>query len=103
MTSLHFHDAGKPLIELYATTGTGLIFPCESGVLYTNQTGGYACLHPVEEGVYAPLYGKLIDQEKKLFNYFTESKYGGWCSNGIDLEDADIIDEILDEGGIPNV
>ena len=40
-------------------------------------TGGYACLHPVAEGVYVPLIepDSQRHQETKLYEYFTGSKY----------------------------
>ncbi len=57
--------------------------------------GGYACLQPEVEGVYVPLVDELIDQETLLYEYFIGPKWHGWCSNEIDSEDADIIDEIL--------
>jgi uncharacterized protein DUF6210 len=45
----------KPVISLYGLEGLGLIVPYPSGVLYTHQTGGTNCAHPVEEGVFVPL------------------------------------------------
>jgi hypothetical protein len=67
----------------------------ESGVRYSNQTGGYSCWHPEVEGVYVPLFNELIDQEAELTAYFTGPKWGGWCSDGIDEETADLIDSVL--------
>jgi hypothetical protein len=33
----------------------GLIVPCPSGIVYSNQTGGRFCRHPHLEGVYLPV------------------------------------------------
>jgi hypothetical protein len=33
----------------------GMIVPCKSGVVFTNQVGGVARFHPEVEGVYVPL------------------------------------------------
>ena len=45
----------RPTIRLWQSGGIGLIIPFESGVVYSNQTGGYGCLHPEVQGVYIPL------------------------------------------------
>ena len=95
MASPYFTEPGIPVIELYGASGIGCIVLLSSGVLYTNQTGGYACLHPVVEGVYAPLSDEQQAQQQQLFAYFTGSKYQGWCTEGIDEEDASVIDTIL--------
>ncbi len=95
MTSPYFTDPNMPIIKLYGASGLGLIVLYPSGVLYTNQTGGYACLHPVTEGVYAPLSDARHEQQQKLYDYFTGSKYQGWCTEGIDEDDALVIDAIL--------
>ncbi len=42
-------------ITLWNIEGVGLIILQNSGVFYTNQTGGTTCAHPVAEGVFAPL------------------------------------------------
>jgi len=95
MTSPYFTDPGIPVMELYGASGLGLIVLHPSGVLYTNQTGGYACLHPVVEGVYTPLSDEQHAQQQQLSAYFTGSKYHGWCTEGIDEGDASAIDAIL--------
>ena len=41
-------------ILLYDLEGVALIVQMRSGVIYTNQVGGSACLHPEEMGVLAP-------------------------------------------------
>ena len=95
MTSPYSTEPGIPVIELYGASGLGVIVLYSSGVLYTNQTGGYACLHPVVEGVYAPLSDHLHVQQEQLSAYFTGAKYQGWCTEGIDEEDASVIETIL--------
>ena len=75
--------------------GLGLIFEYPSGVYYTNQTGGYACHHPVQEGAFI-----VLDNSRglnyKLEDYFTADKWGGHCYSGIDVETADFIDDFLE-------
>ncbi len=58
----------KPIISLWHTKGLGVIFLYESGIRFSNQTGGYACLHPEAEGVYVPLNDEMVNQEDELHN-----------------------------------
>lgn len=90
----------KPLIDLRYTTGEdpGLIILCSSGVNYTNQTGGNACLSPIEEGVYLPFFDDLHDQNKALMTYFTDNKIYTTGTVGINEIDAEFIDSILNYG-----
>ncbi len=87
--------AVKPLIQLYDAIGIGLIIKYPSGVRYSNQVGGVACLQWEAEGVYVPLYNDIIPQEQMLRDHFTGHKWKGACFNGIDTETADYIDDIL--------
>jgi hypothetical protein len=85
----------KPLVVLYNSVGVGLIVSYPSGILFTNQVGGHACLRPSEEGIYIPLHDEVNDQEKTFYKYFTGPKWRGWCSNGIDEETAEFVDGVL--------
>lgn len=58
----------KPVITINSDS-FGLIIIKPTGVLYTNQVGGTACLHPVVEGVYVPFDNDMINlQEFDCFN-----------------------------------
>lgn len=85
----------SPLIHLGYSWGIGLILLWPSGVFYSNQTGGYACLQPRIEGIFVPLHDELVDQEQMLYDYFTGPKWRGACINGIDEETASHIDHVL--------
>src|SRR5215204_4527094 len=85
----------RAIINLYQLDGIGLIVSHSTGVLYSNQTGGYACLSPEFEGVFVPLKDPLVNQQEQLEKYFTGSKWKGHCYNNIDIETADFIDKIL--------
>jgi hypothetical protein len=87
--------AEKPLINLYGIKGPGLIILRASGVLYSNQTGGLSCYHPAEEGVFVPLELGKPGEYESLMNHFGFVKYHGGCCDGIDTEDADLIDSFL--------
>lgn len=75
----------------------GLIILHNSGVIYSNQTGGFACHYPEVEGVFALLTGNYSEQQKQLSKHFTSKKWRGNCGDGIDEEAADFIDSILEE------
>lgn len=43
-------------LMMHASEMLGLIVLMPSGVVFTNQTGGTACMHPDAEGIFVPLY-----------------------------------------------
>ena len=51
-----------------------MIIAYPTGVLYTNQVGGYACDHPSMEGAFVPLMAPNIDQQTVLEDYCTGPK-----------------------------
>ncbi len=77
---------GKPTIRLSQTDSLGLIILMKTGVLVSNQTGGYSCLQSEAEGVYVPL-GK---DARELEEFFSDVNYVG-----LDEKMADHIDGIL--------
>jgi hypothetical protein len=93
----------KPVIELWEGVGLGLIIEWRSGILYSNQTGGTACLHPEVEGVFVPLRNdcerdseRLLSPEKDLLEYFEGPKHRGTGAiRGLDTDDADFITSIF--------
>lgn len=85
----------KPLVQLWDAKQFGLIVLRHSGVYFSNQTGGYACYHPIVEGVFIPLGEEASNQEKELQGHFTGHKWAGWCCDGIDGETADFIDSVM--------
>jgi len=77
-------------------TGLGLIILQPSGAFYTLETGGYAVLHSLAEGVFVPLHREADDdQEMLLTAHFTGPKWEGWCSEGIDEDTAGYVDYVL--------
>lgn len=92
-----------PIVELWGSVGFGAILSFPSGVLYANQTGGTACLHPTLEGIYIPLAndcthpgGQLLGPEVELGAYFEGPKHGGTGAiRGLDSEDAAFIEMVL--------
>lgn len=85
----------KSKIELYNSACFGLIIPCNSGVVYSNQTGGTSTLYPEVEGVYVPLHDGMENQKDELRTYFVGPKWRGHCDDGIDEETASYIDTVL--------
>jgi hypothetical protein len=88
-------DQTKPTVYLWHSKGLGVILLCPSGVLYSNQTGGYSCFHPAMEGIYIPMQNEAVDQEGALAAFFTGPKWQGWCNDGINEETADFVDAVL--------
>lgn len=88
----------KPLIRLWETITIGLIVVTDSGVCYSNQTGGTACLHPVAEGVFISLEGEDTNISDAIFEYFAGGRYQGTgATAGIDEQDANHIDALLEK------
>ena len=73
----------------------GIIVAHPSGVVYTNQTGGYATYHPSLEGVFVPLPRQGELQAALDEHFFDGPKWEGYCFSGIDDETADFIDRLL--------
>jgi len=98
----------KPKIELSDGVGLGVIICFNSGVLYSNQTGGAACLHPEIEGVYVPLRNDysipehiLISPELELSDYFEGPKYRcEGATKGLDSEDVQFIHRVLEKANL---
>ena len=79
----------KPIVELFDYDGLGLIVLFPSGVIFTNQVGGHACLHPEAEGVFVPLsvgHKKILFALQQHFN-------SNW--HHIEEIDAQVIDKLL--------
>ncbi|WP_035609007.1 DUF6210 family protein [Haloferula sp. BvORR071] len=93
----------KPKVLLYEHVGLALIVAFPSGVTYSNQAGGTSCLQPELEGILVPLRNdclvegeQLLSPAMSLEDYFTGEKWGGTgATHGIDNEDADFIDTLL--------
>ncbi len=82
-------------VLLYELGSLALIVPASTGIVYRNQTGGHACLPSQTEGYLVPLAGDVHDKCERLLSHFSGAKWGGWCSERIDEETADVIDGIL--------
>ncbi len=89
------------VIELYSTVGTALILEMPTGIRYTNQAGGTSCLQPSAEGILIPFENdydinrQFLSLEIELATYF-ESAWGtSGATGGINLRDADAIDDML--------
>ena len=81
-----------------------MIIPCSSGVVYQNQTGGYACLQDSIEGVFVPLFDTSSERYEALHDFFVGEKWRECCHSGIDGETADFIDGVLAKSpGAPGI
>lgn len=63
-------------VRLWGLDGAAIIVPEKSGVKYTNQVGGTACLHKELEGVLIPINNDCLPEnheellESYLFRFF---------------------------------
>ncbi len=88
------------IVRLYDHAGTALVVPHPSGIVYSNQAGGQACLQPQVEGFLvpiandvglAPLYG-FRSPENDLLRYFKKLQ---WCGAPLTVRDAEEIEAIM--------
>ena len=80
-------------IDLSWFGGIGVIISTPSGVVYTNQTHGFACEHPSEEGVFFPLPEVTAEVRSPIVGRLEEHFRGGW--HHLLESDADFIDAEL--------
>lgn len=78
----------KPVVDMCTHPVPGLIVLCRSGVLYTTQTAGTLCGHPMAEGVFVPLPGVFGEN---AFDMLADCGAYDGCSE----EEADAVDAIL--------
>ncbi|MFC1609866.1 DUF6210 family protein [Myxococcota bacterium] len=92
-------DIDLPLIKIPRNSGLSLIVKLPTGCAYLNQTGGHFCHQSWAEGLLVLLKTPCeFTMAGRLRGVFTgESKYGGYCGDGIDEEDAQEIDSLLRE------
>ena len=96
-------------VRLYEQAGLALVVEAPTGVVYSNQTGGYSCLQPELEGALIPLRNdvelpskKLLSPEHELCDYFEGPPHKGTGAvRGLSGSDADVIDGVLDKWRIP--
>jgi len=82
------------IVRLYDQVGTALVIPHPTGIIYSNQAAGTACLQPELEGFLVPIANEvglapahdLRSPENALFEYFMRhNSYGGPLTDG-DIE-----------------
>ena len=89
------------IVELSTTIGTSLILNYPTGIGYTNQAGGTACLQPTAEGVLVPFDNdcdverRFMSLELDLDQYFQTAWEGTNATLGIKDSDANAIDALL--------
>ncbi len=89
-------------VDLYGSFGIGLIIPHPTKIVISNQVAGHANYIQAVEGFYVPINndsytdGSATKLQGELDNWFCHGpKYKGWCSRGMDEEDAKFIDALL--------
>ncbi|WP_379139124.1 DUF6210 family protein [Paenibacillus sp. sgz500958] len=75
-------------INLYGLEQIALIIKSKSGVTYTNQAGGYACIQPSVEGILT-----IVDDDTKtMLKELSEYTINKTTFN---IDDAEFIDKLL--------
>lgn len=82
----------KVVITLYDIKQPVIIVPAETGVIYSNQTGGCCCNHPEMEGYIIPLETKWEAQNPLNPNIFSPD---WWYLKFMDDQKADEIEDML--------
>ena len=98
-------------ITLYDMIGTCIILKCSSGITYTNQTGGTACLQPEYQGALIPIgndvglpKNNLISPENELIEYFKGVPWNGTGATlGLTKNDVIAIEAILNKYDLSKV
>lgn len=93
-------------MQFFLGDDVGFIIPCNSGIKFEVQTGGHACNQQEIEGAFIPVHfykiGGNIDDlthqsmSNNLCHHFYDGPHKGWCSDGIQKEDAEFVDTVLD-------
>lgn len=107
-------DAGQTVratVDLTESVGLGLILGFPSGIRFTTQTGGTACLQPECEGVYVPLRNavslsdhRLLSPETALNSYFTGPKHRGTgATGGLDDDDVSFLEKVLSDARLDTI
>ncbi len=76
-------------VVLHDFPDLGLIVKAATNVIYTNQTGGFACWHPEVEGFLVPLRTHLGMRELDALRSLSD------CDDGLDSETADQVESML--------
>jgi hypothetical protein len=89
---------GAPIVDTNLTPG--LIILAKTGVYYTNQAGGVACFHPIEEGYFVPFdLGYKNWRELRWELERLGDSIGTWL--GLSSEDADKLDSLFEMHKVP--
>lgn len=88
-------------VTLHSFPDLGLIVKAPTGVIYSNQTGGFANLHPQVEGFFVPLRTYFGMRELRALQGVCPS--GLDADDGMDEETAARVDWILDHQGLESI
>src|SRR5256885_17198112 len=73
-------------IALYNYPYPALILPCESGIIFEQQTGGLSCTHHKVEGIFLPL--PVTSRNLRMFMEALEVLHPGCCGHSLTFEEA---------------
>src|SRR5256885_4547714 len=78
-------------IALYNYPDPALILPCESGIIFEQQTGGLSCTHHKVEGIFLPL--PVTSRNLRMFMEALEVLHPGCCGHSLTFEEAGKLDD----------
>ncbi len=64
------------IIELWKFDGWGIIVKERTGLVFSNQTNGLACEHPLQEGFFLPLENYIYEKYEDSLGDFTCGEEG---------------------------
>ena len=90
------------IVRLYEHSGTALVIPHSTGIIYANQAGGHACLQPQAEGFLVPIANdvglapehEFSGPENELYHYFEKLNS---CGASLTEDDATKIEAIMQQ------
>jgi len=91
-------EGGALKVVLHDFPDLGLIVKAATNVIYTNQTGGFACWHPEVEGFLVPLRTHL---GLRGLNALQSACIG--CDDGLNSETADALESMLARLGFKGI
>lgn len=82
-------------VNLQELEGVYFIVGHESGIAYSHQCGGLACIQNSFQGFLVPCSQSIAINNHLYSHFYAGPKYKGHCYDGLDAEDAALIDRLL--------
>lgn len=88
-------------VELQELAGVYFIVAHDTGISYSHQCGGLACIQNTLQGFLVPCFSQSLTISDQLqYHFFEGPKYKGRCYDGLDEDDALVLDRLLTSAGL---